>query len=273
MLAKGNVAAAFPPRKLPALAGGLAARSPSGPPGSIFVYGSDGGFAAPPLERLQVRFGRHADEVEVCVGSGDGQVSRQHGRIVRAGRQWWLHNDGKLPIRVPNSANLLLPGRHMSLDKGYSPLFIDGSADRQHLLEVRVVGLAKDIPSSTADEATTAPQVHLLSDVERLVLTALAQRYLRQESQPQPVAWQQVADDLNAAASSTDGQAGWHWHRASNVADAVRKRLSDEGLRGLTREEVGEPVGNKLKDNLIQELLATATLLPMDLALLGHLDF
>jgi hypothetical protein len=261
--------AAFPPRKMPALTGGLAARSVAGPPGSIFVYGAAGGFAAPPLERLQVRFGRHADEVEVCVGSDDGQVSRQHGRIVCAGRQWWLHNDGRLPIRVPSDANFLLPGRHMPLAKGYSPLFIDGSADRQHLLEVRVVGLAKDIPSSAADEATTAPQVHELTDVERLVLTALAQRYLRQESQPQPVAWQQVADDLNAV----PGQRDWHWHRASNVADAVRKRLAEQGVRGLTREEVGEPVGNKLKDNLIQELLATATLLPLDLALLGELDF
>ncbi|WP_431435044.1 FHA domain-containing protein [Actinophytocola sp.] len=264
--------AAFPPRKLPALTGGLAGRSPAGPPGSIFVYGSAGGFAAPPLERLQVRFGRHADEVEVCIGSDDGQVSRQHGRIVRADRQWWLHNDGRMPIRVPNTANLLLPGRHMALARGYSPLFIDGSADRQHLLEVRVIGLAKDVPSSAADEVTTAPQVHELSDVERLVLTALAQRYLRQESLPQPVAWQQVADDLNAAASTMGGQDGWHWHRASNVADAVRKRLADKGVRGLTLEEVGEPVGNKLKDNLIQELLATATLLPLDLALLGEQD-
>jgi hypothetical protein len=182
--------AAFPPRKLPALTGGLAARSVAGPPGSIFVYGSAGGFAAPPLERLQVRFGRHADEVEVCVGSDDGQVSRQHGRIVCAGRQWWLHNDGRMPIRVPNSANFLLPGRHMPLAKGYSPLFIDGSADRQHLLEVRVVGLARDIPTSSGEETTTAPQVHRLSEVERLVLTALAQRYLRQEPHPQPVAWQ-----------------------------------------------------------------------------------
>jgi hypothetical protein len=196
-------------------------------------------------------------------------VSRQHGRIVCAGRQWWVHNDGRMPIRVPNSANLLLPGGHMPLAKGYSPLFIDGSADRQHLLEVRVVGLARNVPASAADEVTTAPQVHDLSEVERLVLTALAQRYLRQEAQPQPVAWQQVADDLNALA----GQQGWHWHRVSNIADAVRKRLSDDGVRGLTREEVGEPVGNKLKDNLIQELLATATLLPQDLAALDHLDF
>ncbi|WP_291408184.1 FHA domain-containing protein [Actinophytocola sp.] len=259
----------FPPRKLPALTGGLAAKSPSGPPGSIFVYGSGGGFAAPPLERLQVRFGRHADEVEVCVGSDDGQISRQHGRIVCAGRQWWLHNDGRRPIRLPNSADLLLPGRHMVLAKGYSPLFIDGSADRQHLLEVRVVGLSKQVPLSSADEATSAPPVYELSEVERLVLTALAQRYLRQEPHPQPVAWQQVADDLNA----TPGQEGWHWHRASNIADAVRKRVSAQGVRGLTREEVGEPVGNKLKDNLIHELLQTATLLPLDLALLGDLDF
>jgi hypothetical protein len=37
---------------------------------------------------------------------------------------------------------------------------------------------------------------------------------------------------------------------------------------GLTREEVGEPVGNALNDNLIRELVLSTTLVPPDLALL-----
>jgi len=36
----------------------------------------------------------------------------------------------------------------------------------------------------------------------------------------------------------------------------------------LTREELGEPVGNALNDHLIRALLASTTLVPMDLALI-----
>lgn len=42
----------------------------------------------------------------------------------------------------------------------------------------------------------------------------------------------------------------------------VRNRLSREGVAGLTREEVGEPVGNALNDNLFAELLLSTTLVP-----------
>jgi hypothetical protein len=49
---------------------------------------------------------------------------------------------------------------------------------------------------------------------------------------------------------------------------AVRTRLAKDGVAGLTREEVGEPVGNVLNDNLMRELLLSTTLVPPDLALL-----
>jgi hypothetical protein len=52
----------------------------------------------------------------------------------------------------------------------------------------------------------------------------------------------------------------------------VRSRLSKSGVAGLTREEVGEPVGNKLNDNLLRELLLSTTLVPPDLRLLEHGD-
>jgi hypothetical protein len=42
------------------------------------------------------------------------------------------------------------------------------------------------------------------------------------------------------------------------------------GVSGLTREESGEPVGSALNDNLLRELLLSTTLVPPDLALLGH---
>ncbi|MFF3573845.1 hypothetical protein ACFYXQ_39445 [Nocardia jiangxiensis] len=56
---------------------------------------------------------------------------------------------------------------------------------------------------------------------------------------------------------------------AGSGPGTVRNRLSRAGVAGLTRAEVGEPVGNALNHNLIQELLQTTTLAPFDLA---HID-
>lgn len=44
-------------------------------------------------------------------------------------------------------------------------------------------------------------------------------------------------------------------------------------MSGLTRDEVGEPVGNTLNHNLITELLLTTTLVPPDLAEIDLLDW
>ena len=44
-------------------------------------------------------------------------------------------------------------------------------------------------------------------------------------------------------------------------------------MRGMVRDEVGEPVGNALNHNLISELLLTATLVPPELAAIGALDW
>jgi hypothetical protein len=44
-------------------------------------------------------------------------------------------------------------------------------------------------------------------------------------------------------------------------------------VAGLTRDEVGEPVGNALNHNLITELLLTTTLVPPDLAEIDVLDW
>ncbi len=52
----------------------------------------------------------------------------------------------------------------------------------------------------------------------------------------------------------------------------MRERLSRGGVAGLTREEVGEPVGNKLNDNLIRALVLSTTLVPPDLRQLDKLD-
>jgi hypothetical protein len=100
------------------------------------------------------------------------------------------------------------------------------------------------------------------------VLVVLGQRYLRHEEHPQPLSWRQVADEL---AELFPGQ-GWSMKRAEHIGVAVRKRLSASGVPGLTRDEVGDPVGNALNHNMLVELVSAAVLVPPDLRILDPLD-
>ncbi len=254
----------FPPKPLPPSVGGLAGGAPPAPPGSIFVLAAGGGFAAPPRQRFELLFGRKEPDVHVCIGPDDPRMSRFQGRIVCSGTEWWLRNEGKLPIQLPQS-RFLLSGNEIPLAEGYSPLFIRTSKRREHLLEIRVVGAAApDLLAASADPTgTAAPETWPLDDVERLVLAALAWRYLRQEPHPQPQSWKQVAADLNNAG----GRADWTHKQAANVVLKVRERLAPH-VGGLRLEDWGDPAGNMVNHQLIQELLQTATLRPPDLRLL-----
>ncbi|MBP2478442.1 hypothetical protein JOF53_007314 [Crossiella equi] len=259
----------FPPQVLEPSPRGLAAGAPlPAPPGTLFALGASGGYAVPRRE-FTLHFGRgsqdEAYQVHVPIGAGDPHISRRHGRLCCDGRDWWLRNDGKLPIRLPGD-RLLLSGRDLRLEAGYLPVFLGRANAREHLLEVRVVGLPGTEADHTSGESTVLPPGHVLSAEERLVLTALAQRYLRQERHAQPVAWAQVAADLDEL---PDGR-GARSQRPANTVDAVRRRLHREGVRGLTLAEVGQPVGNTINHNLIQELLKTVTLSPADLRLLDE---
>jgi hypothetical protein len=257
----------FPPRPLPPSGGGLGGDTPPAPSGSIFVLAAGGGFAAPPRQRFELLFGRGGDDVHVVLGAGDPHVSRRHGRFVCHGTEWWLRNEGRLPIRLPRET-FLLSGEEMPLAVGYSPLFIRSSARHEHLLEVRVVGgSAGSGPGGTEDDETRVPRTWELTPQERLVLTALAQSYLRQERNPQPQTWKQVAVDLAEADAAGD----WNAHRAANVVGRVRDRLS-ETVSGLTLKEYGDAPGNAINHRLILELLQTTTLMPADLRLLNGTD-
>jgi hypothetical protein len=257
----------FRPRPLEPSIGGLAGRVPAAPAGSIFVLAAAGGFAAPPREKFEVVFGRKEPDVHVCIGSDDPRMSRLQGRLVCSGTEWWLRNEGKLPIRLPQS-RFLLSGNEIPLAEGYSPLFIRTSKRREHLLEVRVVGAGrKDTLVGTGEDTATAEaESWQIGDTERVVLAALALRYLRQEPHPQPQSWKQVAADLNNAAST---HSEWTEKKAANTVLKVRERLTPH-VAGLRLEDWGDPAGNMVNHQLVQELLQTATLRPPDLRLLDE---
>jgi hypothetical protein len=90
------------------------------------------------------------------------------------------------------------------------------------------------------------------------------QRYLLHEGDPQPLGRKQAAEQL----VELQPEEGWTTRKVEHTITAVRSRLSKAGVPNLTREEVGEPVGNKLNDNLLRELLLSTTLVPPDLRLL-----
>jgi len=249
---------------LPAGTGSLARGLPPAPVGTLFVLAERGGIAVVPTARFSVIFGRNEPEVHVCVGAGDSGVSRQHGSLRHDGRRWVVRNTGQRPIRLPGS-HLLLSGHEEPLAVAYTPLFIRSNRDREHLLEVRVASPAIFEPPGVGDdESTRQAVVWELSEREQLVAVVLGQRYLRHEAFPQPLSWNQVAEQLGQLRPDER----WSAKRAEHVITAVRQRLSSSGVHGLTRAEVGEPIGNILNHNLIMELLLSTTLVPPDLRLL-----
>lgn len=238
----------------------LAFGVPRSAPGAIYALAIGGGFAVGPREGRTVVFGRNKPEVHVCIGEDDRRVSRQHGLLTCQDGQWWVRNTGRLPIRLPGSQWLFADEESLPLTAGYTPLFVPGTRGREHLLELFVAGDDGSRPAPRPGDVTEPPRTWRLLPEERLVLIALGQRYLLHEGDPQPMGRQQVADQLN------DLEPGaWTSRKVEHTVTAVRARLSKAGVPGLTREEVGEPVGNKLNDNLLRELLLSTTLVPPDL--------
>jgi hypothetical protein len=238
-------------------------RRPADPvPGTLTVQATTGSAVAEPLEGNTLRFGRNSEAVDVCVGGDDDQVSRQQGLLVRRRGTWWLSNTGRRPIELPNSQSLRPNEEPFPLPAGYTDLLVIGS--RNHLVEVYVSSDDGTAPPTRHRAVTRPGRTWKLSARERLVLTALGQRYLLNAPNPQPMTRLQVAELLN----DTQQRASWTARRVEHVVDKVRRRLSRDGVFGLRREEVGEPVGNALSHNLIQELVRSMTLGPDDLDLL-----
>ncbi len=248
---------------LPAGTGSLARGLPPAPQGTLFALGERGGITVHPTARFTVIFGRNASEVHVCVGEGDLRVSRQQGQLHCDGKRWRVRNLGTVPIRFPGT-QLLLSGQEELLPVAYTPLFIRAEPGREHLLEVRIAGSPPTRSAACHDQIAQPPATWELSERERLVLVVLGQRYLRHDAHPQPLSWSQVAAQLG----ELQPRVGWTAKRAEHVVGAIRSRLARREVRGLTRDEVGQPIGNALNHNLLLELLLSTTLVPPDLRLI-----
>ncbi|QIS19440.1 FHA domain-containing protein [Nocardia terpenica] len=242
----------------------LAFGVPDSAPATIYALALAGGVTAAPAEGRRILFGRNKLEVDVCVGSADRKVSRCHGLLTCVRNTWWVSNTGRLPVRLPGSRMLFEGEQPIPLCPGYTPVFVRGSGRREHLLELYVTGADHGYRPVHPADPTAPERTWQLSDTERLVLVVLAQRYLLQEAYPQPMAWRQAAEHLR----DLQPDAGWNAKRVEHAVEKVRARLSAAGVPGLTRDEVGEPVGNTLNHNLIRELMDSTTLVPPDLNLL-----
>jgi hypothetical protein len=255
----------FSPQPLPASTRRLADGVPSGPPGTLFALAATGGFAVPPRP-FKLHFGRGTSDVHVAIGTHDPYVSRLHGVLSFDGCDWWLKNEGRLPLYLPDDL-MVLSGHELPMEPGYTPLFINTPANRSYLLEIHIVGPNAPEADAAPHLPTREPDVYQLSEDERLVLVVLAQRYLRQERHPQPVSWKQVAEDLNRISEARD----WTPKIAAHRVGSVRERLAAARtpVPGIRRDDgVGDPVGNVLNHNLIRALLKNTTLMPTDLELL-----
>lgn len=250
--------------RLPATHGSLARGVSSHVPGTVFALALTGGMRLGPGEGREVLFGRNRPAVHVCLGEDDPLVSRHHGTLTHRRGQWWVGNLGRLPIRLAGARLLFRDEDPLPLATGYTPLFVRASHQREHLMEVFVIGADSGAPLPMPEDVTRPPRTWVLTDDERLALVVLGQRYLLHDLLPQPLTWKETAAQL----SQLRPDAGWGPKRVERLVTAVRTRLSRGGVPWLTREEVGEPVGNTLNDNLLRELLLSTTLVPPDLTLL-----
>lgn len=237
-------------------------------PGSLFALALSQGITVLPAPGRELKFGRNRPQVDLCIGEDDLRVSRQTGVISHHDGGWQVANTGRLPIRLPGDRWLFPDHDPLPLVPGYTPLFVRGTRGREHVMEVYVIGPDGSCPAALFDAVTQPPKKYWLTADEKLVLVVLGQRYLAQEDFAQPLGRQQVADEM----SELQPDAEWNDRRVERVLAAVRLRLHQDGVRGLTSEELVQPIGNMLNHNLVQALMSTSTLVPADLSLLDGWD-
>ena len=224
------------------------------PPGALIARGLSGRVVRAPEEGTRLSFGRNRPDVDLSVGEDDRGLSRKQGEIVHTQGRWWLSNTGKPHIVLSRTLRIRADDEPVPLAPGYTTLLLGGSAGRTHLVEVYVVNDEGRLLPARFGDATVKRRVWPLNDQQRLVLTALGQRYLRKEPVPKPVDRQRVAELLNELCPGDE----WDVKRVDLVVATVREGLSKAGVGRLTREEVGEPVGYDLSHNLLTELIVNS---------------
>jgi hypothetical protein len=250
---------------LPPSRGDLGRGGRGGEAGAIIVASELGGLRWTPKPGRVIVFGRNFHDVHVCFAESDPGISRCQGTVTFRADQWWLAGTGRVPLRLPNSLWLHDGDEPIPLEPGYTPVVARGVCRSEHLLEIYVAAQDRT-PSARHRDPTSDHAGWRLSPDEKLVLVALGQRYLLREPWPQP--WTRTATAKLLA--ELEPHAGWTSRHVENLVKGVRYRLSRAGVTGLTRVEVGEPVGNMLNHNLMQELISSGTLVPRDLELLDR---
>ena len=132
--------------------------------------------------------------MHVCVGEDDLRISRSQGSVTFRGGRWWISNTGHRALQLPRSMTLFPEDDPYPVEAGYTPVFVNGTARRRHLLELYVADQDGRLPRPAPDAATLRDKPWKLRADERLALVSLAQKYLLHEAYPQPCTWQQVAD-------------------------------------------------------------------------------
>lgn len=244
----------------PSLAHGVPDRAE----GMLYVKSLSGGVRLPPRDGRAIRFGRNLPEVQVCVGGDDRNVSRVQGVVEFRHGAWLLSNTGRRNLQLPRDQQLFTQDDPYPLEAGYTPVFIRTAERRTHLVEIYVSDGSGGAPRPVFGEPTFDGHRWQLSREEKLALVATAQPYLMHERNPEP--WARGA--VSALLREVDPGGNWSKPKVGRVVDRVRARLADQGVPNLTASEVGNPIGNRLKHNLVIELMASCTLVPPDVGML-----
>ncbi|WP_235619288.1 FHA domain-containing protein [Embleya scabrispora] len=228
-----------------------------------------GGFKAAPQRGLTVRFGRGGGpEVELPVGEHDQWVSRRHGELTYHRRRWWLRNVGRQLVRLPGGRMMHNSTDPIPLDTGYTPVFVNGSSRRLHVVELHVTGWDARGSTPRRGAPTCPPRIWPLEDDERLLLVVLGQHYLLYEGNPRPLTYRRAAEQL----AYLRPENGWNARRIEYRVELVRRRLDQAGFpyRLLhDRDSETVPSDNVLLHNLLEGLVGSTTLAPPDLALMN----
>ncbi|GAA1868240.1 FHA domain-containing protein [Myceligenerans crystallogenes] len=249
---------------LPGDLGSLAHGVPDRIAGTLYVKSFAGGVRQRPRPGAELTFGREKPKVGVLVGGDDRNVSRTHGILRYDSGHWWLRNNGRRNLQLPGTTQLFTESEPYPLQPGYTPVFIRTAPRCTYLVEIFVTDGTGQGPRPVYGDPTFEGHSWPLHPVERLALVATAQPYLLHEEHPEPWARDAVATLL----AEVDPAGNWNRSKVGRVVDGVRERLAKAGVKGLLAQEVGQPVGNRLKHNLIVELMASRSIVPPDLELL-----